>query len=170
MVHTTTPNLKERHELGWFVRDAAKVLHQNGFERRKTSNTFLRSRGTGIRELISLPFDIRGDEPYVTCNLAIGCSDPASTEPGSVITRNIGYLMPANRWREWLVDRDFARNKELTTQIVQFGLPWLDSFRSTQDVERAYTRLEKFGDSLEFPNRSIISLPATLARTDAHFA
>src|SRR5688500_18916567 len=90
-------------------------LVRHGFESDAETGIYSRSRVSELDDWVWLPVDFTHDSREgggvrITANLAIFCEPladwlrqehPTNASHLATLTRNIGYLMPERRWKEW---------------------------------------------------------------------
>lgn len=110
------------------------------FRRGGKNNTFQRER-CSIVDSVSPLIDCASRES-VLCSLNIGIScKELGMDPGrksSALTWNIGYLM-VGRWVEWSVSEAAdicAVVDEILHCFEDVAIPWLDRFKTSDDVRR----------------------------------
>jgi hypothetical protein len=131
-----------------------RTLVRHGFEPDSESAIYSRSRVGELDDWVWLPVDVSPDgaSARITANLAIFCEPladwlraehPTSAAHLATLTRNIGYLLPQRRWKEWAVDAAARADEvghEVASSIETFGLPWLEECESLEDLRDAFQR------------------------------
>ncbi len=110
------------------------LLAARGFRYEPGLRRFARRRPSGLTEHVWLLTDVPDPDGPVRSTANLGIRGPAASEDREgvdLLIRNVGYLMPARRWREWdfACERfDVGQMQEFAAAVLDRGLPWLESF------------------------------------------
>lgn len=124
------------------------ALYPLGFSLDETHRVFRRQRSE-VTDIVSVPIDLRDDTGgemavlVVSVNLSVVRSDTKEA-----ITRNIGYLMPGHQWHEWEIDAGSSTERltvDVAGAIGHFGLPWLLSYQSPEQITSDARRTVRHG-------------------------